>query len=150
MGEHAVVYGNTALLAAINKRLCVKLVPNNSDTIRITSGSLNKTSLYTSEKIAELTKKMEEQWKRFRKTHDVSLLMTTNELDYPAIAIGQTLKFFLKKSVPGFDLFIDSDIPVGSGLGSSAAVAVSVAAAVQIYLTNSLNKETVNTLSIQY
>lgn len=147
LGEHAVVYGNAALLAAINKRLQVKLVPNGSEKIRITSESLKLTEVYALEKIVALTKEAEQKWRLFKKTNESSFLKRVHDLDYPAIAIGRTLKFLHEHSIAGFDLVIESDIPVGSGLGSSSAVAVAVSCAVLLYLKKYRDKETVNTIA---
>lgn len=68
-------------------------------------------------------------------------------LDYPAFIISQTLDYFNKKAPSGFTLSINSEIPIGAGMGSSAALAVSIAAAVSLFLGEKLDKEKINNIA---
>jgi len=68
-------------------------------------------------------------------------------MGFSAIAIGETLHSLKQTSVTGFDLIIDSDIPLGSGLGSSAALSVAIVAATMIFLGKKVDKKTVNKIA---
>lgn len=68
-------------------------------------------------------------------------------LDYPEHIISQTLEFFKKKTPSGFTLSIKSEIPTGGGMGSSAALAVSIAGAVSLFLGEKFDKEKINTIA---
>ncbi|HVA96068.1 MAG TPA: mevalonate kinase [Candidatus Acidoferrales bacterium] len=148
MGEHAVVYGKPALLAAINMRCSVQLISSDSDTITITSENLNKKMTYSPNEIIALTKEAEKKWDAFQKNNDSSLL-TLHSVDLPAIAIGETIAFLQKRLPSEFDLIINSAIPIGSGLGSSAALSVAIVAAVMQFVTKKIDKETVNTIAFR-
>lgn len=100
MGEHAVVYGKPALLAAINRRL----------TVTVREGKNNAGGF-----VAEI------------------------------IHIVQT-HFQTHKQ---FHITIDSDIPEGYHLGSSAAVSVGVVGAVTYFLKNVWNPELFNRLAYE-
>lgn len=100
MGEHAVVYGKPALLAAINRRL----------TVTVREGKNNAGGF-----VAEI------------------------------IHIVQT-HFQTHKQ---FHITIDSDIPEGYHLGSSAAVSVGVVGAVSYFLKNVWNPELFNRLAYE-
>lgn len=111
LGEHAVVYGKPAIVAAIAKRCITTLTPQDNKRIEILS-----------------------------ENHDQSL-------DYAEFIISQTLKFFKKKAPPGFILSINSQIPIGAGMGSSAALAVSIAGAVSLFLGEKFDKEKINNIA---
>lgn len=68
-------------------------------------------------------------------------------LDYPEFIISQTLEFFKKKLSTGFTLSINSEIPVGGGMGSSAALAISIAGAVSLFLGEKFDKEKINNIA---
>jgi mevalonate kinase len=86
-GEHAVVYGYPALVAAIDRRLHAKLSLNNKSGLKIKD-----------------------------KTKDRALLKE---------AVRQSLKVMAEPPA-GLELEIESEIPVGCGLGSSAALATAI------------------------
>lgn len=100
MGEHAVVYGKPALLAAINKRL----------TVTVCEGENNATG-------------------------------------YIADIVGIVQKHF--KTEKTLTITVDSDIPLGYHLGSSAAVAVGVAGAVSYFLKKVWNPQLFNQLAYE-
>lgn len=87
LGEHAVVYGRPALIAAINYRLYVSI--------------------------------QFQQDKKF-------IIKTSEREDLAREAIAEFKKAFPKTKLPYFQLIIRSEIPVGSGLGSSAALAAGI------------------------
>lgn len=102
MGEHAVVYGKPALLAAINKRL----------TVTVTSG---------------------------RQAQDGYILQI----------LGIIQSHFHMQKLPDMQIAIDSDIPTGYHLGSSAAVAVGVVGAVIYFLKKTWNPMVINQLAYE-
>ena len=151
LGEHAVVYGKPALLAAIDKRCFITLTPSKNSCIKISSTNVKRTKEYTFEQIGELRDKARKEWEEFNKNADLSILqsITQDEMDFIAIAIGETFDYFQTKISSGFFLQIKSDIPVGTGLGSSAAVAVAVIAAVTVFLDKKIedHKEQINEIA---
>lgn len=100
MGEHAVVYGKPAILAAINRRL----------TVTVTDGDSNTSG-------------------------------------YVADILGIVHKHF--GTTKAVHITIDSDIPAGYHLGSSAAVAVGVVAAASYFLKRVWNPALFNQLAYE-
>jgi len=104
-GEHFVVHGTRAIVGAINKRVTITSEKNDTATISISS-SLGKTTIPITEEVDTVEKK-------FRPF------------------------FFIAKEVindynfkNGITIDIQSDIPIGAGLGSSSACCVAAAASV--------------------
>jgi mevalonate kinase len=82
-----------------------------------------------------------------RRSPSYALAILETDMDYPVIAIGETLRYYNNKIISGFLLIIDSEIPVGSGLGSSASLAVAIVAAVSKYLGETDDKKTINEIA---
>jgi mevalonate kinase len=150
LGEHTAVYNKPAILAAIDKRCTVTLVPSEGAGIRLSSINFHKTIRLSWKEVLDIRDEAQAQWKIYRKTNDVSILkgIVRNEMMYPVVAIGETLRYFKKDPQTGFDLTIDSEIPLGSGHGSSAAVAVSIVGAVTMFLDQPIDKEIISKIAI--
>ncbi|MGZ7047612.1 MAG: mevalonate kinase [Methanobacterium sp.] len=123
-GEHAVVYGKPAIAMAINKRVQVK----------VSEGLSNKISV----NIRDLGIKGQIDLKNHAIISDSSK--------------KGILKYVLNsiKKVPfksGLDICMDVNIPIGGGLGSSAAVSVATIAAVSKYYGIDLKKEEIAKLA---
>ena len=104
-GEHFVVYQNTAILGAINKYATVTTEKTNTDNILISS-SLGQSSIKKDEDVSNVEKK-------FRPFFYIAKqVIEKNNFDK-----GITIK-------------IESDIPIGAGLGSSSACCVAAAASI--------------------
>ncbi|MBI2613721.1 MAG: mevalonate kinase [Candidatus Levybacteria bacterium] len=107
LGEHSVVYGKPALLAAINKRLSVTInYSKNKQILGVQS--------YEKE-IKQLLKILEKEIKKLTK---------------------------LKKIEP-YSIKINSQVPVGSGLGSSSALSAGFTAALLAFLKIPWDKKTI-------
>ena len=107
-GEHFVLYGNPAILAAINRRISVHAVRNNNKSINIHSSGVFVTHVLNSK----------------------------NRQEKPSSSfLSPILKCVLdilaeKRQETGIDIMIESEIPFGEGLGSSAASCVATSAAI--------------------
>ena len=121
-GEHFVVYQNRAILGAINKYATVTTEKTNTDNILISS-SLGQSSIQKDEDVSNVEKK-------FRPFFYIAKqVIEKNNFDK-----GITIK-------------IESDIPIGAGLGSSSACCVAAAASI-LNLFNSTDENDVLELAI--
>ena len=121
-GEHFVVYQNRAILGAINKYATVTTEKTNTDNILISS-SLGQSSIKKDEDVSNVEKK-------FRPFFYIAKqVIEKNNFDK-----GITIK-------------IESDIPIGAGLGSSSACCVAAAASM-LNLFNSTDEKEVLELAI--
>ncbi|MEF8936878.1 mevalonate kinase [Halobacteriaceae archaeon SHR40] len=111
-GEHAVVYGEPAVPCAIERRATVT-VTERSDGLRVQADDLSLNG-FTVEYEGKATD---------RPDIDVSESLVDAGMGYINEAIEQVKDATGAESV-GFDVEINSQIPLGAGLGSSAAVAV--------------------------
>ena len=122
-GEHFVVYDNRAILGAIDKYATVTSEKTNTDNILISS-SLGQTSIQKEEDESKIEKKFRPFF------HIAKQLISKNNFE------------------KGISIKIESDIPIGAGLGSSSACCVAAAASVS-NLFNNTNEKEILELAIQ-
>ena len=122
-GEHFVVYDNRAILGAIDKYATVTSDKTNTDNILISS-SLGQTSIQKDEDESKIEKKFRPFF------HIAKQLISKNNFE------------------KGISIKIESDIPIGAGLGSSSACCVAAAASVS-NLFNNTNEKEILELAIQ-
>jgi mevalonate kinase len=114
LGEHSVVYGKPALLAAINKRVYVEIESRKDKEIEIIIKNIQDDKL----------------------------------IEYVRHAIDVTVKFYKQSLSSGLNLSITSEVPIGCGVGSSAASAVAIAGAVSLFLGQKFDKEKINDIAL--
>jgi len=122
-GEHFVVHGTKAILAAIDKRVTVTSTFTDNKTIKVNS------QLGTIE--VPISSSHEEVKSEFR----------------PFVYLANKI-INSEQNASGLEITIDSDIPIGVGLGSSSACCVAAAASVS-ELFNELSSEEILKMSIE-
>ena len=122
-GEHFVVHGTKAILAAIDKRVTVTTTFTENKTIKVNS------ELGTLE--VPISSSHEEVKNEFR----------------PFVYLANKM-INSNQNVNGLEITIDSDIPIGVGLGSSSACCVAAAASIS-ELFKELSSEEILNLSIE-
>ena len=122
-GEHFVVHGTKAILAAIDKRVTVTTTFTENKTIKVNS------ELGTIE--VPISSSHEEVKSEFR----------------PFVYLANKI-INSNQNVSGLEVTIDSDIPIGVGLGSSSACCVAAAASIS-ELFNELSSEEILKMSIE-
>ncbi|ELZ34893.1 mevalonate kinase [Halogeometricum pallidum JCM 14848] len=112
-GEHAVVYGEPAVPCAVERRATVSVDAREDDRVRVTAPDLSLDG-FTVEYGGEGDD---------RPDVNVAQGLVEAGIAYVAAAVEQARDAADAPSA-GFDVTVESDIPLGAGLGSSAAVVV--------------------------
>ncbi len=148
IGEHSVVYGEPAIIAAIGKRCYVEA--EKSDKVKIANRELNKNIAFEIKDILSFTQEVSELWERCHEKGNFSELfskMKQDGLNYAKVAVGKTLKSIGVNG--GVELKIKSDIPFGSGVGSGAALAVAVVKAISELYGKKLSDDETNKIAFE-
>jgi len=136
-GEHAVVHGRPALVTAVNRYAQAAIQSNSDDTIRIVFPDMFAEDVLPVAALPGLKHRLLENYNRFL-TGELGIRHVLGGpvelLQYAVIhlfdEIGQSPK-------GGLDLSLSTDLPIGCGMGSSAAVIAAVlggiAGALQIH-----------------
>ena len=125
-GEHAVVYGYPAIVASIDKRIFVSAELRDDDKIRINAQDLRTSGVIVSISNGEI-----------QVTTDYG--KTLSAIGYLNKAIELTSEYLDVRK--GVNLEVRSEMPVGAGLGTSAAVSVATIAAYSSCLGYELSKD---------
>ncbi|MFP4217829.1 MAG: mevalonate kinase, partial [Salinarchaeum sp.] len=111
-GEHAVVYGEPAVPCAIERRATVTVEERADDGLRIHADDLSLDG-FTVEYVGDDTAHPDV---------DAENALVEAATGYVNEAVAQ-VRDAADAPDAGFEIWIESDIPLGAGLGSSAAVA---------------------------
>ncbi len=151
LGEHTVVYGKPALLVAVNKRCFVKISPRKNKLVVCKIKNLSESTVFSEKEIIEKNENARKLWKAYKKNPVKFSLrdIITAPIDFVTVAIGESLREMGKNLPCGFTVEITSEIPMGSGMGSSAALAVAIAGSMSYLFTKSLDKKFITTVALK-
>ncbi|MBM5804569.1 MAG: mevalonate kinase [Candidatus Verstraetearchaeota archaeon] len=129
-GEHAVVYGKPALVSAIDRRVHVTVEERSDSSIKVSALDLHIPGLILTFKEGSKDLVVETDYNRI-----------AGAMSYVRKAIELASKHIEKRQ--GVNVTIRSEMPVGAGLGTSAAIAVGTVAAYTRLLGHELKAEEV-------
>ncbi|XP_074636747.1 mevalonate kinase-like isoform X2 [Acropora palmata] len=133
-GEHAVVYGKKAVATSIGLRTTVTLEPQANDCVTLSLLNFNASCKWKQDELQEDVRKLLDadlSCRTQQGSHlfakfvdqctipDVKSNLIKDAVSVFVFLLGSIMEDL--KSLPSFTLEVDSSIPVGSGLGSSAA-----------------------------
>jgi len=143
IGEHAVVYGEPAILAAVGMRTTAEAEKSDKVIVKSKSGKYNQQWSVKDTKV--IAKKAIELWESGSQKGDFSEVFSMMKQNFKQISIGTVLNHFEIDS--GVSIVLDSDIPEGSGLGSSASVALVIAKSVADIYDKRVSLEDINSVA---
>ena len=158
MGEHAAVYGRPALVAAADRRLEARLTEvggtsagtsaaavrlerltevGGTSAVRTSAVRLELPEVEVSEtvgwsEIRAYARAARERWAEYERRpgpEAFGRLRGDDPAHLVKVALGEAADFLADAVPPGVELSLRSEIPIGGGFGSSAAVGAAVAAA---------------------
>ena len=152
LGEHAVVYGRPALVAAIDLRLSAHFSTLGLDQVRLDLPGLRHAETLTWAEVRDYTAAARQRWTAYAEHPGPETFKELRGGD-PAhvvkIALGETLEQLGSEPSRGLRLEITSQLPPGSGFGSSAAAAVAVIAGLLSWLGSPADLEEVERLALE-
>lgn len=150
IGEHAVVYGEPAIIAAIGKRVFVK-AQRSRDISYIDKHFTETASHWSVEESLKAANTAFSLWESCREKGDFRELFSAMKSDsyspYRKTIVGIVLQ---KLSISeGVSLEIWGDVPIGSGMGSSSALAVALTKAIADAYEKNISLEQVNSIAYE-
>ncbi|MFC1653718.1 mevalonate kinase [Patescibacteria group bacterium] len=142
-GEHSVVYGEQALIGAVSLFVESEFVVG-GDEVRVGFENFSTKVSYKIDELRSFWREAVDVWGVFSQTKDDSGIreFQQNKHSVVKLSLGQ---FYDELGVcEGVDLKVSSNIPVSSGLGSSASVAVSILGGLNEIFNIGWNKEDLN------
>jgi mevalonate kinase len=151
MGEHAAVYDRAALVAALGVRAEVSILETDGGGLTLELSSLGHVEESAWGDVVGYRDRKREAWDRYAAAPDSERFREVRGSD-PAhivkIGLGETVRSLDAPEIRPARVRIDSEIPIGSGFGSSAAVAVGVVAAALRFLGVKPELEQIATLAM--
>ena len=140
-GEHSVVYGKPALVMAVDRFAEATILPQTTDLVSFDLLDLNQRSSFTLRALRELKRRLVKNYHMFL-NGELSIrevLAKPFELfDFLFITLLDGLQLKLDR---GVSIRLRSAIPIGCGMGSSAATILSVLRAVVGFFSLDFNPE---------
>ncbi|MCH7666372.1 MAG: hypothetical protein IH936_10650 [Acidobacteria bacterium] len=139
MGEHAAVYGRPAVVAAVGLRTRVTASPVASGELELLLPDLGYREQCTWVDVLAYGDCRRELWRGAGEqtaaaaAADTDVIGSGDEAGFVKVAVAEAMRSLERSENsrlrPGLRVLVRSDVPVGSGFGSSASVAVAVGAA---------------------
>ena len=133
IGEHSIIYGKPAILAAVDRRIVAEV--EQSDQIMISDPVMNDSVKMSIEEMTSLRDRMRDLFTAGMKQNDFSELFGFFRSDtsrFKLVSVAETLDAFDIEG--GVSVKVTGKILPGSGMGSSAALSIAIVQAItQLY-----------------
>lgn len=133
-GEHAVVYGKPAIAMAIDRNAVFELTPQAGDRISFDLPGIEPSDSLTLMAMRDLKRRVEKKYREFLQGEIGIGYVLAAPVDLFRFAFIHTLDGLHRKLDSGIVMKLRSSIPVGCGMGSSAATVLSEIRAMGHYL----------------
>lgn len=148
-GEHAVVYGNPALAMAINRYATATITREMLPRILFELADIAHNSHLSFDALRDIKNRIKRKYYRFIRGEYTIRHVLHKPFELAQFALGLFAES-LNISLPhGVKIHVKSDIPIGCGMGSSAATILSVMHAVSTYLQVQISPETLYQLALE-
>ena len=148
-GEHSVVYGQPAIVTAVNRFAYAEILPGGSHDITLSLADLKQKASSTLRALRMMRERLLESYRLCLKGQLSirEVLQKPSELfQFALITLIDTFQMEIQK---GFHINLHSEIPIGCGMGSSAATIVSVIRVLSDFLGLELKAEWLHKLSME-
>jgi mevalonate kinase len=150
IGEHAVVYGEPAIIAAICLR--TKVACEKSDKVKYFDKRFDsEPNVWTVEEVKEGAKKVRHKWIECEKKKNFTELFSfvkANKYEfYRKSVVGIVLEMLDIND--GVSVIIESDVPIGAGVGSSSSLSVALVKAIAKSYEKNISLDKVNEVAFE-
>jgi mevalonate kinase len=150
MGEHAAVYHRPALVAAVDRRLeAVFETAGEGLGLELPSIGVRESTSWPA--VADYARRARQHWQRYETTpgpETFAALRGGDRAHLVKVALGEAV-LHLGRRLPPARLRLTSNIPIGAGFGSSAALAVAVVAATAALVGERLDPDGLHRLTLE-
>ncbi|MFI4955102.1 MAG: mevalonate kinase [Gammaproteobacteria bacterium] len=149
-GEHAVLYGSPALAAAIDRYVHVQLLPVDDPVVQFAVAEFQHPLISIA--LAELPNKIEElqtHYQEFMQGKRKVNQITAQIYDLPLYTIALFYQYLGIPFSQGLRFTISGNLPIGYGLGSSAAIIVAILRVLCKFLDRPFSPEELLPLAVQ-
>lgn len=150
MGEHAAVYGRPALVAAVAPRTHIE-VAGNDEGVVVDLPDLDREFRTDWVEVKKVATDSRSRWEAYSENPTAESFQTLRHPD-PAqlvrLALGE-LAVETGNNLPPLALRVKSDLPIGSGFGSSAAVAVGLVGGVLCFVEGEMDRSRVDRIALE-
>jgi len=140
-GEHAVVYGTKALACAIQNYAYANVQDSANSGFRLTIADFSIDQYYTQPQLQQLALATHARHQNFFQSRLPLEQVVANPADFFAAALGASSVLDLMQPNHGLHIDLTTDLAVGGGMGSSAALVAAMLAAVFKHLGEPLSKQ---------
>lgn len=148
-GEHAVVHGHPAIAIAINRYVKTSVSPESKSQVAFDLSDLSHHSHLTFQSLRHLKNKIKQKYYGFIRGDYSIRDVLQKPFELAQFAMSILAESFNLADPTGVKLHVQSDIPIGCGMGSSAATIVSVMRAMTHYLNINMSEKELYELALQ-
>lgn len=148
-GEHSVVYGQPALAMAVNRYATATISRELLPQISFHLSDLAHRSRLSFGNLQDLKKRLKQKYQRFMRGEYTIRQVLHKPFELAQVAFSIFAESFNFSLPHGVKIHVQSDIPIGCGMGSSAATILCVMHAVAKYLKVPISDETLYQLALE-
>lgn len=146
-GEHAAVYGRPALATAVSKGVEATVSTMPEPMVQVSLSGMSETAARPVKELESLRLDRPRRLDAFRNGTLPISQVVDSPLDLLLFNVAQVYHEMSKPVETGMDIELRSDIPLGSGMGSSAAAAAALLAAGKALLKHPWNRSRLEELT---
>ena len=148
-GEHAVVYGNSALVMAVNRFSETLIEKRDDNQISIQLDDFNYTVSYSLNELRNKSRQLDANYNLFVNGKQSIRHLVSSPADVFALLIFNFLHRFAIELETGIALTIKSELPVNCGMGSSASTIMSLLKGLTGYFSIKTDSEQLYNLGLK-